>query len=341
MITRILLFTTPIIYPIVAPAARAADHLVVQSALPAVRQLPGDHRWRRRRLRADVPGDLSGPSSSSPSAGGCSSGTSTRWRRDVSVGAAFRQGWAAVQLIVLGMHRSGTSAVTRLLNMAGAYFGPEGSATAANEENPKGFWERQDVRRSVRRPLARRRVRLVAARTLRRRGHSGQGPRRAPRRFPRRPLGPRRTPAVGDQGTSPLPAVPAPASAARGPRVHPRDPGATRGRRPRLPQRNGFPLPVCVALWEFYTLRSVQASVGLPALPRALRGPRSRPRRHDGRVCSPGWRSQDVQGLHRPSDREITAFVDPALHRQQRDASGRHGLLNGAAGRAGDRDRRG
>src|SRR6266508_1408860 len=45
------------------------------------------------------------------------------------------------------MHRSGTSAVTRLLNMAGAYFGPEGSATQVNEENTKGFWERQDVRR--------------------------------------------------------------------------------------------------------------------------------------------------------------------------------------------------
>jgi len=51
-----------------------------------------------------------------------------------------------MQLIVLGMHRSGTSSVTRLLNLAGAYFGPEGIATAPNEENPKGFWERRDVR---------------------------------------------------------------------------------------------------------------------------------------------------------------------------------------------------
>ena len=51
-----------------------------------------------------------------------------------------------MQLLVLGMHRSGTSMVTRLLNMAGAYFGPEGIATEANEENPKGFWERRDVR---------------------------------------------------------------------------------------------------------------------------------------------------------------------------------------------------
>ena len=51
-----------------------------------------------------------------------------------------------MQLIVLGMHRSGTSVLARLLNLMGAYFGPEGSSTGANEENPKGFWERRDVR---------------------------------------------------------------------------------------------------------------------------------------------------------------------------------------------------
>ena len=47
------------------------------------------------------------------------------------------------QLIVLGMHRSGTSGITRLLNLAGAYFGPADIATEPNEENPKGFWERR------------------------------------------------------------------------------------------------------------------------------------------------------------------------------------------------------
>ena len=51
-----------------------------------------------------------------------------------------------MQLIVLGMHRSGTSSVTRLLNLAGAYFGAEGIATETNDENPKGFWERRDAR---------------------------------------------------------------------------------------------------------------------------------------------------------------------------------------------------
>lgn len=52
----------------------------------------------------------------------------------------------ARELIVIGMHRSGTSLVTRLLNLAGAYFGPEHQHIGQNEENPKGFWERTDVR---------------------------------------------------------------------------------------------------------------------------------------------------------------------------------------------------
>jgi len=51
-----------------------------------------------------------------------------------------------MQLIVLGMHRSGTSVLARLLNLMGMYFGPEGISTGANHENPKGFWERRDVR---------------------------------------------------------------------------------------------------------------------------------------------------------------------------------------------------
>jgi hypothetical protein len=50
-----------------------------------------------------------------------------------------------MQLIVLGMHRAGTSAVTRLINMFGAYFGPEGIGTPGTKDNPKGYWERKDI----------------------------------------------------------------------------------------------------------------------------------------------------------------------------------------------------
>ena len=51
-----------------------------------------------------------------------------------------------MQVFVLGMHRSGTSAVARVLNLMGLYFGGEDVGIGRNTENKKGFWERRDVR---------------------------------------------------------------------------------------------------------------------------------------------------------------------------------------------------
>ena len=48
-------------------------------------------------------------------------------------------------LIVLGMHRSGTSAVTRVFNLLGAQLGTKLMPSAANN-NETGFWERKEVR---------------------------------------------------------------------------------------------------------------------------------------------------------------------------------------------------
>ena len=50
-----------------------------------------------------------------------------------------------MQILVVGMHRSGTSAVTRIVSLMGAFLGDENASIGANEENPKGFWERRDV----------------------------------------------------------------------------------------------------------------------------------------------------------------------------------------------------
>ena len=49
-------------------------------------------------------------------------------------------------LFVLGMHRSGTSALTGALRLCGAWVGEETELTDANVENPLGFWERRDMR---------------------------------------------------------------------------------------------------------------------------------------------------------------------------------------------------
>jgi hypothetical protein len=51
------------------------------------------------------------------------------------------------QIIVLGMHRSGTSCVSGLLEKCGAYFAPKELDLGRSAENPKGFWERKDLRR--------------------------------------------------------------------------------------------------------------------------------------------------------------------------------------------------
>lgn len=49
-------------------------------------------------------------------------------------------------LVVLGMHRSGTSAITGTLRLCGAWVGEQAELTGAGEENPRGFWERRDTR---------------------------------------------------------------------------------------------------------------------------------------------------------------------------------------------------
>lgn len=51
------------------------------------------------------------------------------------------------RIVVLGMHRSGTSCVGELLAAMGAYFGPSEMGTGGNVENPHGLFERRDLRR--------------------------------------------------------------------------------------------------------------------------------------------------------------------------------------------------
>lgn len=48
-------------------------------------------------------------------------------------------------ICILGMHRSGTSAITRGFNLLGAYLGEENDIVKPLPENPEGFWERFDI----------------------------------------------------------------------------------------------------------------------------------------------------------------------------------------------------
>jgi len=48
-------------------------------------------------------------------------------------------------ICILGMHRSGTSTITRAINLLGAFLGEEKDLIPAAPDNPEGFWERSDV----------------------------------------------------------------------------------------------------------------------------------------------------------------------------------------------------
>ncbi|MBK1879498.1 hypothetical protein [Pelagicoccus mobilis] len=51
-----------------------------------------------------------------------------------------------MNIFVLGMHRSGTSVLGRLLSRMGFYLGPEDQIMPPKDDNPSGFWERRDIR---------------------------------------------------------------------------------------------------------------------------------------------------------------------------------------------------
>jgi len=51
----------------------------------------------------------------------------------------------AKAVCILGMHRSGTSAITRAVNLLGVFLGEEKDIMSPLEDNPLGFWERDDV----------------------------------------------------------------------------------------------------------------------------------------------------------------------------------------------------
>lgn len=48
-------------------------------------------------------------------------------------------------LCITGMHRSGTSAVARLLNLMGVDLGPESELMEPSEANPRGYWEAEPI----------------------------------------------------------------------------------------------------------------------------------------------------------------------------------------------------
>ncbi len=221
-----------------------------------------------------------------------------------------------MQIIVLGPHRSGTSLVTRLINMMGAYCFGEGTSIGFNEENPKGFWERRDVIEANDAVLGS----LEASWDSPFGWDAEAVPEQALDEFRQRfkniflELDAHRPWVMKDPRlcltlplVKPLLEVPVLVYVSR----FPLEAAAS------LQVRNRFPLYYGLALWEFYSIQALNAGMSLPARIHVS---------HRQLVTSPGEAAADlfsrlcdvgVAGLRKPGDEEVQAFVDSGLWRQR------------------------
>ena len=96
-----------------------------------------------------------------------------------------------------------------------------------------------------------------------------------------------------------------------------------------LRARNGFPIHFGAALWEKYNLAALANSRNLPRLfvshQRLLGQPLETVRALYAQLLA-----LNVQGLRLPSEREIRSFLDPALYRERGDASLEKEFITGA-----------
>src|SRR5207248_3331994 len=61
--------------------------------------------------------------------------------------ARLRKDWAVSAVLIIGMHRGGTSAVTRAVNLLGVPIAREAEGFRAASSNPTGFWEARSLTR--------------------------------------------------------------------------------------------------------------------------------------------------------------------------------------------------
>lgn len=231
-----------------------------------------------------------------------------------------------MQIIVLGMHRSGTSAVSRFLNMMGAYFGPEGCELKAQRDNPKGFWERADVCALNDSILAAagcswdrvsnfhlNNIQGVNEVTLRAKLRSIILSLDAHRPwFIKDPRACLTFPWYRDLLEVPVVIL-----------VY-RDPLEVAQ---SLQTRNGIPIDVGLALWEYYSVTAINGSLGLNAAVINYGDLMANPMREVERLYDK-LVAFGVRGLEVPGQAEVEAFIDPALHHERVQAGSHAGVLN-------------
>jgi len=231
-----------------------------------------------------------------------------------------------MQLIVFGMHRSGTSPLTRLMNLMGAYVGIEGSLIGANNQNPKGFWERKDVLELNKQVLSSLGLKWYQVANL----DLSQLRSQVLRSFRRQAmeillkLEPHRPWIIKEPRMCLL--FPLWRELLETPVCihiyrHPVEVARS------LHSRNGFPLHFGVALWEKYHLAALANTQGLPRILVSHRLLMTQPvetlrKLYEELVALGGY------GVRYPREEEIRAFIDLALYREREQNDPEEQLLN-------------
>jgi hypothetical protein len=228
----------------------------------------------------------------------------------------------AARVVVLGMHRSGTSVLTSLLRLLGLWAGGEEDFPLADDHNQEGYWEHRgvwSVDEAILRTLGaswsevadldlsrlderlRARFRECALRVVRDLDRHGPWVIKDPRLcvlFPfwREIL---ERPVCILTYREPLPVARS------------------------LAARDGIPIPQGIALWERYTREALASTLGLPRVlvshRELMADPVATLRRLHGRL--------GIAGLPFPGEQEIRAVVNPALVHHPRDPGAERAYL--------------
>ncbi len=219
-----------------------------------------------------------------------------------------------MQILVLGMHRSGTSMATRLINMMGAYFGPESSVGELTNDNPKGFWERPEIFKLN--------ESLLAARDSSWKDLRHWTPQDAAK-LPDKAIYNIKKTILGMDAFRPwvlkdprlclllpgwLPNLEVPVAVI----VH-RNPAEIAL---SLQKRDGLSPEYALALWEYYSVTMLNASLKLPRIHIRHADLLEFPVKTTESLFTQ-LRDHGVRRIEMPSEREIRAFLDTRLHRSR------------------------
>ncbi|MBY0408418.1 MAG: hypothetical protein K2Q01_12070 [Rickettsiales bacterium] len=217
-----------------------------------------------------------------------------------------------MQIIILGMHRSGTSMVTRLINLMGAYFGPEGSVGELTHDNPKGFWERPEIFKLNESLLAARGGSWQDLRGFTP-SEAGRAPDKAIKNIKKIILGMDafrpwvlKDPRMCLLLPAWLPHLEAPIAVI----VH-RNAGEIAA---SLHTRDGLSPEYSLALWEAYSVTALNASLKIPRLFVRHADLMEKPFK-TAETLFTQLRELGVRRIEMPSEREIRGFIDTRLHR--------------------------